>query len=241
MIFSDDAPRVDWSEVRQLESTYGRKGGSSLAIPCAWTPAFALIPATQVHQANKTDNFTTVLGDDFIERIRGLSDPERKLILRSSVVGESIWDRGTYRSVVIDCEPDTFLNKFIKATSQVITSAKGGPISLMVQRFLQPTSRGEFGNLLCISKTRDHRELSSVDQSGSATKIRLNSQRDQAASPTPLPSPCGSKGESACIKPTSIWPPSRQSALCATLSAGFVVMNCPPAVGGAALGRGFEG
>jgi len=183
MIFSDGAPRVDWPEVRQLDATYGRKGAASLATPREWTPPFALIPASSVDQAKSTGKIATVLDINSIQRIRALAGPERKLIIRSSVIGESIWDRGTYCSVEVDCTLSTFLDDCDAAAWKVITSAKGRPICLMVQRFVQPASRGEFGNLLRISKTRDRWEVSSVNQTGSITRIRLNSQRDQAADP----------------------------------------------------------
>jgi predicted house-cleaning noncanonical NTP pyrophosphatase (MazG superfamily) len=183
MIFSANVPRVDWSEVRQFGVTYGSKGATSLALPRAWTPAFALIPASLVDQAKTTGKITTVMDDNSIERIRGLAGPEGKFIIRSSVIGESIWERGTYSSVQVDCTLSTFLDDYDVAAWKVITSAKDRPISLMVQTFVQPTSRGEFGNLLRISKTRDHWEVSSVDQAGLITRIRLNSQRDQAADP----------------------------------------------------------
>ena len=43
--------------------------------------------------------------------------------------------------------------------------------------------RGEFGNLLRISKTRDQWEISTVDYDGMTTRQRLNCHRDQAADP----------------------------------------------------------
>jgi hypothetical protein len=183
MIFSADVPRIDWSEVSQLGATYGSKGATSLAVPRAWIPPFALIPTSLVDQAKTTGKITTTLDDTLIERIRNLAGPEGKLIMRSSVVDESIWERGTYRSVEVDCTLSTFLDDYDAAAWKVIISAKGKPIGLMVQSFIQPALRGEFGNLLRISKTRDHWEVSSLDQTGPITRIRLNSQRDQAADP----------------------------------------------------------
>jgi hypothetical protein len=45
---------------------------------------------------------------------------------------------------------------------------------------VQPRARGEFGNLLRVSKTRDHWELSS-NASGATSRVRFNTQRDEAA------------------------------------------------------------
>ena len=51
-----------------------------------------------------------------------------------------------------------------------------------MQSFVKSLARGEFGNLLRISKTRDHWELS-TESGGATSRIRFNTQRDEAASP----------------------------------------------------------
>ncbi len=51
---------------------------------------------------------------------------------------------------------------------------------MVVQRFIKPRARGEFGNLLRISKTRDHWELSTETGEVRST-IKFNTQRDEAA------------------------------------------------------------
>ena len=61
-------------------------------------------------------------------------------------------------------------------------------------------------------------------------------------SPTPSPSPCGSKVANVSIRLTSTWRLSLPSGLVRHLErAGFVGMKRPPEIGSAALGRGFEG
>ncbi len=184
LIFSDDLPRIDWAEVRRFDADYGMKGASSLALPRAWTPAFALISATML----KAGNFLTeIMSQSQIDRLRSLADHGQDIIIRSSVVGESIWDRGTYLSKVISTADTTFGPDLDAAANEVVASASGRSIGLMIQRYVRPVSQGEFGNLLRISKTRDHWEVSDVEAGGATIRRRLNSQRDRAADPeTPL-------------------------------------------------------
>jgi hypothetical protein len=64
----------------------------------------------------------------------------------------------------------------------VLASAPGKKVGLVIQSHVNPRARGEFGNLLRVSKTRDHWELS-VDASGTTSRISFNTQRDEAANP----------------------------------------------------------
>lgn len=180
LIFSDDVPRIEWADVKRFDSDYGMKGATSLALPRAWTPSFVLIP---VSMTDSSCSISAALDCASISRIRALSGPGSEIIVRSSVVGESIWDRGTYHSAVINCDADTFISKLDAASKAVIKSAKNRSIGLMIQQFIRPTSQGEFGNLQRISKTRDHWEVSTVDNEGTTTRLRLNSQRDRATDP----------------------------------------------------------
>jgi hypothetical protein len=53
---------------------------------------------------------------------------------------------------------------------------------------------------------------------------------------------CDSRAGGGSAARTSTWPRLPPSAWCVTWNgAGFVVMKKPPEIGGAALGRGFEG
>lgn len=184
LIFSGDLPRIDWAEVKRFNSDYGMKGASSLALPRTWTPAFALISAPMLKVGN---TLTEILNENLIDRLRSLADQGQDIIIRSSVVGESIWDRGTYLSKVISSAEATFRADLDAAASEVVASASGRSVGLMIQHFVRPVSQGEFGNLLRISKTRDHWEVSDVEVGGATIRRRLNSQRDRAADPeTPL-------------------------------------------------------
>jgi predicted house-cleaning noncanonical NTP pyrophosphatase (MazG superfamily) len=183
LIFSDEMARIDWSEVSSLRNSYGVKAASSLAVPRAWTPSFALVPSTIVASVGTASSLSSVLGDAEVDRILTLATSNSTLIIRSSVIGESIWDRGTYRSVVMETSGGDAIERLNTEARSVIGSAGGRAIGLMIQRYIQPVSQGEFGNLQRISKTRDHWEVSTADGVGSTSIQRLNSQRDQAADP----------------------------------------------------------
>ena len=86
-LFSDDVPLQGWSDAHSYITEFGPKGSLLLAIPRNWTPPFALIGTL-----TSREEITASL-----PRIVQLSDGE--IIVRSSVLGESIWDRGSYQRV----------------------------------------------------------------------------------------------------------------------------------------------
>jgi predicted house-cleaning noncanonical NTP pyrophosphatase (MazG superfamily) len=183
LIFSDETVKIEWSEVYQRASTYGVKGASSLAIPRVWTPPFALISSSTVSQIGANSSLSSLLGDTALDRVFALSGLASTLLIRSSVIGESIWDRGTYSSLQFDTSGPGAIERLNATAQSVIESAGTRPAGLMVQRYVRPFSQGQFGNLQRISKTRDHWEISTVITGGSMLHQRLNSQRDQAADP----------------------------------------------------------
>jgi predicted house-cleaning noncanonical NTP pyrophosphatase (MazG superfamily) len=171
VLFSDEVPDLGWSDAHGYGASYGPKGSMLLAVPRSWTPPFALVSA---------DATRDVL--PIAPRLRTLAEEGGQLIVRSSVLGESIWDRGSYRSVNCDAKTDGFEERLISAVDEVVRSAPGKDVAVVLQRFVKPLARGEFGNLLRISKTRDHWELSTETGEARST-IRFNTQRDEAASP----------------------------------------------------------
>ncbi|MGE0231277.1 MAG: nucleoside triphosphate pyrophosphohydrolase [Flavobacteriaceae bacterium] len=187
LVFSDDQPRIDWSEIERFAAVFGKKAATSLAIPRPWSLPFALVPTEATSEIASGKPLSKVLTSQDLVRIKRLAQPGNEIIVRSSVVGESIWDRGTYTSVEVKCDSLQFGADFDQAVRTVISSAEEKLQGLLVQRYVRPVLAGEFGNLLRISKTRDHWEISTVEASGFTTRQRLNSQRDQAANPdTPL-------------------------------------------------------
>ncbi len=118
---------------------------------------------------------------ELASKLRDVASPDG-LIVRSSVIGESIWDRGKYKSLVVPLTMDIATDLKTKI-ELVLESAEGRNAGVVIQRYVPPKSFGEFGNLLRISKTRDHWELSATAIQGNTTRRRFNTQRDEAASP----------------------------------------------------------
>jgi predicted house-cleaning noncanonical NTP pyrophosphatase (MazG superfamily) len=153
-----------------------------MLVPRAWTLPFILVRAGQTRDLLPP----ATLDATFAEQLQSLAGEGRQIIVRSSVVGESIWDRGTYESIAVDLAAPDWIKTFQAVCTQVISSAGGRACGLILQRFLEPKQRGEFGNLLRISRTRDQWEITTHEQNH-ATSLRLNVQRDAAASiNTPL-------------------------------------------------------
>ncbi|MBY8823747.1 nucleoside triphosphate pyrophosphohydrolase [Sphingomonas colocasiae] len=182
IILSDAYERIDWADIQQLATRFGVKGASSLAIPRAWTPPFALISAALAASASVAHDW---LDAPFVTKLREISGPRKQLLVRSSVVGESIWERGTFESHELEFDDDlsVFSSGLIDAISKVLASTGDRETGIMVHRHIRPTAQGEFGNLQRISKTRDHWEISIREADGLTLRQRLNSQRDQAAEP----------------------------------------------------------
>ncbi len=185
ILFSTNVDRIDWSETSIYAAEYGPKGAGCLALPRTWVPPFALIPAKTMAKVSAGEPLSHVLGHDDLSRILELG-PE--LIVRSSVIGETIWERGTYHSERAKTSPGLSPVEALDAAAlEVVESSRGKPSALVIQVYVDAAARGEFGNLHRVSKTRDQWEINSTDRTGSPSRTRLNSQRDVAASPdTPL-------------------------------------------------------
>lgn len=181
-LFSADVEPSDWSDIDSLKSRFGTKGATLATLPRAWTPAFALIAAEAFGDDNQDCEAILRLGEDVLTRLKKLADPNGSLIVRSSVVGETIWDRGTYLSVTIDGADHEFKAKLVHATKSVLASATKRRAGLVLQKYINPRARGEFGNLLRVSKTRDQWELRYED-GRTTSSVRFNAQRDRAANP----------------------------------------------------------
>jgi predicted house-cleaning noncanonical NTP pyrophosphatase (MazG superfamily) len=183
VLFSEDVALLGLSDALQHKFKFGTKGAMLTVLPKAWTPPFALISASVFNGAKADGKALLSLGKNVLERVRLLGN-ENQLIVRSSVVGESIWDRGKYESINVSKDVVDFNEALVGAAGQVIASAQGKEIGLVVQRYIRPAARGEFGNLLRVSKTRDHWELSIDVPGGTTSRSRFNTQRDEAALPS---------------------------------------------------------
>jgi hypothetical protein len=173
---SEDTAPASWSEATDAREVFGPKAAGLMLLPRPWTLPFILVSASQARDFLPP----ATLGGVFAAQLQSLAGDARQIIVRSSVIGESIWDRGTYKSIVVNLAAPNCADEFQAACTHVIASAGSRACGLVFQRFLEPKQRGEFGNLLRISKTRDQWEITTHEQDH-ATTLRLNVQRDAAA------------------------------------------------------------
>lgn len=128
ILFSDEVPNLGWSDAHGYAASYGPKGSMLLAVPRTWTPPFALVSA---------DAPRDVL--PIAPRVRTLVEEGGQLIVRSSVLGESIWDRGSYRSVNCDTKAEGFEERLMSAIDEVVRSASGKDVAVGPAAFRQTT------------------------------------------------------------------------------------------------------
>lgn len=188
LIFSNDFVQIDWADVEQFKSDFGPKAATLLSLPRAWTPEFAILSHEYIHSYSSSfDEILCSLSEEDLQKLLYLSEKTGGIYVRSSVLNESIWDRGTYESVALDFnirieDRTTIINKLITAAAKVLESAGGKKIGLVFQSRIRPIAYGEFGNLQRISKTRDQWELS-FGESSPMNEVRFNTQRDVASDP----------------------------------------------------------
>jgi hypothetical protein len=181
VIFSEDAPPVEWAEVEPLKLEFGPKGAALAAIPRSWTPPFALVSARMFVGLNP-DGRALPIQKEALSRIREIARITGQVCVRSSVIGETIWDRGRYHSEIVGSNSKDFYAELASAVTKVLTSAPGKRVGLVIQSYVSAEAQGEFGNLLSVSKTRDHWELNFKTQRDEFP-VRFNTQRDEAADP----------------------------------------------------------
>jgi predicted house-cleaning noncanonical NTP pyrophosphatase (MazG superfamily) len=181
VIFSDDIEQVDWSERGAIKNEFGPKAACLTTLPKKWTPPFAIVSAAVFANGGNTGADLLTLGPDVVSKLAILARVTGRIYVRSSVIGESIWDRGTYESKIVEFSESDFEQRLVNAVTEVLQSAPGKKCGLVIQCHVQELTRGEFGNLLRVSKTRDQWELCTYSNDGSAIRDRLNSQRDEAA------------------------------------------------------------
>lgn len=173
---SEATAPASWSESIDAREAFGPKAAGLMLVPRAWTLPFILVRASQTRDLLPL----AALNAAFAQQLQSLAGEGRQIIVRSSVVGERIWDRGSYKSIAVNLATQDWIETFQAACTQVIDSAGSHACGLVLQRFLEPKQRGEFGNLLRISRTRDQWEITTHEQDH-ATSLRLNVQRDAAA------------------------------------------------------------
>jgi predicted house-cleaning noncanonical NTP pyrophosphatase (MazG superfamily) len=178
VLYSEASVPFTWPEAATAKEIYGPKGAGLAALPRAWTLPFILVSAEDSsnlrHRERKAED------DEFWKELGRLQGVTGKLIVRSSVIGETIWDRGRYQSIPIDAIPSQLEQQSLEACASVLVGAAGHRCGLVIQAYFEPSQRGEFGNLIRISKTRDQWELTTRAADVAFTS-RMNSQRDAPA------------------------------------------------------------
>jgi len=180
-LYSIGSDPVSLPDAEAIKHHFGTKGSMLATIPRLWTPPFLLISYPILEESGSELVGHPEVGERGLSQITDLLSLTGKLIVRSSIIGESIWDRGSYQSVIIEAGTGSPPDELERAVSDVLRSAPDKKVALVIQSYITPVFKGEFGNLLRIAKTRDHWEWSEVGTSGIASRTRLNSQRDQAA------------------------------------------------------------
>ncbi|MFT3670616.1 hypothetical protein [Aestuariivirga sp.] len=165
---------------------YGPKGARLLCLPRAWTPQFVLWPEEIVEALLDARSEQEAVA---WQSIQHLFKDDAEIILRSSIVGETIWDRGTYESVRLSHKPLEW-SHIKDALERIAQSAPQKKVAIIVQKFLPPSEAGEFGNVLRVSKTRDQWELSARGEGEVYQTDRVNTQRD---TPPPVDHPLSAR------------------------------------------------
>lgn len=176
-LLPSSSPIVTWREADAFASLFGPKGARLLTLPRPWTPPFVLLSESLTtrllaHELAEADEQTV------LEAVGALAGGDG-IIVRSSVVDETIWERGTFYSQVLTSVPNGF-DALRAAVNEVHKSAADRRLALVVQQYAKPDELGEFGNLARVSKTRDQWELSIRATDPVVQQIRFNSQRDTA-------------------------------------------------------------
>lgn len=159
-----------------LARTFGTKAGLLTAIPPAWTPDFIIISADRVEKI--------ALGLDEIP-VLPHTLTGRPLIIRSSVVGETIWDRGTFLTIPFDVPPDgaEIHQAIVRIRVDAVNKRPGVAVAVIIQRYLPDCSKGTLGNINRLSKTREQWSRFAEVGGYEAAPVRFNSQRDASADP----------------------------------------------------------
>lgn len=168
---------ISWSQREVYAQFFGPKGAGLLVLPRPWCPKFLLVSAVYAARLEDRTLDAECTCKEILAKLSELGIVDDPLIIRSSVIGESIWDSGTYKSVRSTSTP----MDLISGIRSVLQSTGGKPSGLVIQKFIESAESGEFGNLQRISKTRDHWE-NSTRRLETINKERFNSQRDIAPS-----------------------------------------------------------
>jgi hypothetical protein len=144
IIDSLEVAQIPWSDVPQYFDEFGAKGARLLCLPRKWTPRFILWSNEFVKRLLSPDNVDeSKKAKACISELLAESD---RIIFRSSVVGETIWERGTYKSESLQVSNAKIdISTVMKTLSNIVESAPNKRTALIIQSFIEASDFGEFG------------------------------------------------------------------------------------------------
>lgn len=164
------------SDLETLSLKYGTKGAYLTVFPTPWTAEYVLLSAEDV--ALLADGYD--IGFSVPVELSGMP-----IIVRSSIVGETIWDRGTYESISHPVPPsdNEVLASIISIHAHAISIRADLKVGIVLQRFVQVSEKGQLGNLNRLSKTREQWSLTPETEYSALALERFNTQRDPPFDP----------------------------------------------------------
>lgn len=183
----------------------GQKAAGLCGIPRPWTPPFFVI-STAASRQWRGSTPEDIIADRLCAEVRQIAQKWDKvwpngIILRSSAVGESLRDRGSYLSVKLaaDFNDAQIGDAFWRIFSDHQEKQPQGDIAIIAQPLVKCVDFGHMSNERRVSKTVNHWMWESHKYE-SATS-RFNSQRETPASETTsLPAGTAKRFRATCQK-----------------------------------------
>jgi predicted house-cleaning noncanonical NTP pyrophosphatase (MazG superfamily) len=131
-------------DVEGAEPRLGGKAQGLALLPAAWVPPYTVIPASlerlDVGEIARIRNWIREAAERSISR----------LIIRSSVVGEGLQERGLYESKTCEADPTQVLSLV-----EEMRSTGGRDLALILQDFKTPQASGHLSNERRVTRRRD--------------------------------------------------------------------------------------
>lgn len=189
------------SQEGNLEELVGSKAAGLAELPENWTPPFFALSTEAFGRWDRGDTQPSWLIKDpkFRNALSNLSQgttrtvQERlgehtrpRLIVRSSVPGENLTQRGRFKSTICDADEGALIQA-VHEVWEIIESLTDKPAGLVIQRFLKPVAQGHLSNEQRISKARTEWivEIESGSWQGDPVQ-RISSHRTEKANHDPL-------------------------------------------------------
>lgn len=174
LVFYPNDHAILSTRIEPYAERLGTKGAFLAGLPPAWTPEYAILTVEWVEQLAQGDPPRLELPPTLVGQ---------PLILRSSIVGETIWERGTYLSVPLEqpCSDLDVTSTVLRIREDALQKRPDVKVAIIIQRFLPHCEKGTLGNLNSLSKTREQWSRFSEIAGRKTAPERFNSQRDAPA------------------------------------------------------------